>query len=58
MVYSTRAEPERVMSIARELGWHSSVIAERKGLIETFLVWKLTLKNADADRPGMAALSP
>ena len=58
MVYSTRAEPEGVMSIARKLGWHLSVIAERKGLIETFLVWKLTLKNADADRPGMAALSP
>jgi len=46
MVYSTRADPERVLSIAHELGWHVDVIAERKGLIETFLIWKLTLRTA------------
>ena len=42
MAYSSIAEPERVLKIAGQLGWSCRVAAERKGLIETIFIWKLT----------------
>jgi release factor glutamine methyltransferase len=43
MVYSSAAEPERVLEIAKELGWRVSVLAEKKALFETFSIYKLSL---------------
>lgn len=41
MAYSSIAEPERVLRIVREFGWSCLVIAERKGWIESFYIWKM-----------------
>lgn len=43
MVYSSAAEPERVLEIAKELGWLCSTIAERTALFETLSIYKLTM---------------
>ncbi len=45
MVYSSIAEPERLLTMATELGWDHSVVAEKRGLFETFLIWKLTPRS-------------
>jgi release factor glutamine methyltransferase len=45
MVYSSMAEPERVLDIAEESGWQYSIIAERKMSFETFYIYKLTTKQ-------------
>ena len=42
MIYSTAADPERVLAMAKELGWQVSVLAEKKALFETFSIYKLT----------------
>ena len=42
MVYSSAGEPERVLEMARELGWRCTTIAEKKALFETFSIYKLT----------------
>ena len=43
MVYSSAAEPERVLQIATELGWRWTVLAEKKVIFETFTIYKLTV---------------
>ena len=43
MVYSSAAEPGRVLQIATELGWRYSILAEKKVLFETFTIYKLTV---------------
>ncbi|MFC2163813.1 HemK2/MTQ2 family protein methyltransferase [Acidobacteriota bacterium] len=47
MAYSSIAEPERVLSIADKLGWTSKILAESKGLFETYVIWKLTSTMAN-----------
>jgi len=43
IVYSSIAEPERVLAMADELGWSCRILAEKKDLFETYVIWKLTL---------------
>lgn len=45
MVYTSIAEPERVLQIADEFGWDCRVVAKKKGLLETYLIWELTLRH-------------
>jgi len=49
MAYSSIAEPERVLRIADELGWSYHILAERKGLFETFVIWKLILHKIERE---------
>jgi len=49
MVYSSIAEPERVLRIADELGWSYHILAERKGLFETYVIWKLILHKGERE---------
>jgi len=42
MVYSSIAEPGRVLEMASENGWEWSMVARKKGLFETYLIWKFT----------------
>jgi release factor glutamine methyltransferase len=42
MAYSTIAEPERVLRTAEKQGWNCQILAEKKGLLETYVIWKLT----------------
>jgi release factor glutamine methyltransferase len=43
MVYSSIADPERVLEISRGFGWRNSLIAQGKTFMEKFLIYKLTL---------------
>lgn len=42
MVYSSLADPGRVLDIASEFGWDWSVVSRKKDFFETFLIWKFT----------------
>jgi release factor glutamine methyltransferase len=44
MVYSSIAEPERALKISNEFGWKWTLIAQGKTLMESFLIYKLTLE--------------
>lgn len=46
MVYSTLGEPERVLRLAREAGWDSEVMAEKKLPLETLLIYRFTVAGA------------
>lgn len=43
MVYSSIAEPDRVLKIADGLGWKNTLTAQRKTLMERFFIYRLTL---------------
>ncbi len=43
MVYSSIAEPERVLKISRQHGWNHVLIAQEKTFTEKFLIYKFTL---------------
>lgn len=43
MVYSSFAEPEKVLAISRQSGWIHSLIAEEQTISEKFLIYKFTL---------------
>lgn len=43
MVYSSFAEPEKVLAISEQSGWRHSLIAEEKTISEKFLIYKFTL---------------
>jgi release factor glutamine methyltransferase len=49
MAYSSIAEPERVLRMANELGWSYNILAKRKGLFETYVIWKLTVHNGEQE---------
>ncbi|MCJ7588234.1 MAG: tRNA (adenine(22)-N(1))-methyltransferase TrmK [Candidatus Aminicenantes bacterium] len=42
MVYSSIAEPEKILKISDELGWRHMIIARKKGVFEEFIIYKLT----------------
>jgi release factor glutamine methyltransferase len=42
MVYSSIAEPRRVLTMARQYGWQHSVIAQKRFLLETLSIYRLT----------------
>ncbi|MBS1112164.1 MAG: methylase [Nitrospirae bacterium] len=42
MIYSSIAEPEKILKIANELGWKYAVIARKKRAFEEFIIYKLT----------------
>jgi release factor glutamine methyltransferase len=42
MVYSSFAEPEKVLAISRQSGWRHSLIAEEQTISEKFLIYKFT----------------
>lgn len=50
MLYTTIARPERVLAMAADLGWKSAMVAKKRGLFETFVIWKLTVKNSQESR--------
>ncbi len=45
MVYSSIADPERVLKIADDFGWQYKIIAQKKALFETFFIYRLTRKR-------------
>jgi hypothetical protein len=42
MLYSSMADHESVLSIARELGWHFELISQQDTFSEKFLIYKIT----------------
>ena len=42
MIYSSIAEPEKILKISDELGWRHTVIARKKKVFEEFIIYKLT----------------
>jgi HemK-related putative methylase len=46
MVYSSIAEPERILKISQQLGWTHNLIAEEKTFTEKFLIYKFKLSDA------------
>jgi release factor glutamine methyltransferase len=42
MLYSSIAEPQRVLEISRQFGWHDRVIAHEKVSMEGFFIYRLT----------------
>jgi len=48
MVYSSFAEPERVLKISTQYGWRHSLIAEEQTISEKFLIYKFTLLESPA----------
>jgi release factor glutamine methyltransferase len=43
MVYSSFADPEKVLAISTQSGWRHSLIAEEQTISEKFLIYKFTL---------------
>ncbi len=43
MIYSSIAEPDRVLKISRQLGWNHRLIAQEKTFTENFLIYTFTL---------------
>ena len=41
MLYSSIAEPEKVMKISDELGWRHTILARKKRLFEEFVIYRL-----------------
>jgi len=48
MVYSSFAEPEKVLAISAQYGWRHSLIAEEQTITEKFLIYKFTLLGSPA----------
>jgi HemK-related putative methylase len=46
MVYSSIAEPERILKISQQLGWTHHLIAEEKTFTEKFLIYKFKLSDS------------
>jgi len=42
MIYSSIAEPEKILKISDELGWKYTIIARRKSMFEEFIIYRLT----------------
>lgn len=42
MIYSSIAEPEKILKISDELGWRHTIIAHKKKVFEEFIIYKLT----------------
>jgi len=42
MIYSSIAEPEKILKISDELGWRQMIIARKKKVFEEFIIYKLT----------------
>ncbi|MDP6491227.1 MAG: methyltransferase [Kiritimatiellia bacterium] len=49
MIYSSIADPASVLRMAGQLGWDNHVLAEKKTLLETFRIYRLTLRRGQAD---------
>ncbi len=49
IVYSSIADPGSVLRMAGQLGWDHSVLAEKKTLLETFRIYRLTLRPERED---------
>lgn len=45
MIYTSIAQPEHVLKIANEFGWKYHLIAKKRQLMETILIYKLTLNQ-------------
>jgi release factor glutamine methyltransferase len=45
MIYSSIADPERVLKIAEDFGWQYEVVAEKKITFETFYIYRLMVKG-------------
>ncbi|MCK5512699.1 MAG: tRNA (adenine(22)-N(1))-methyltransferase TrmK [Thermodesulfovibrionia bacterium] len=45
MVYSSVAQPERVLKIARELGWKYELIVQKRTFTEKFFIYRMTLNE-------------
>jgi release factor glutamine methyltransferase len=43
MVYSSLANPEKVLGISKQHGWHYTMIARERTFSEAFLIYRLTL---------------
>lgn len=43
MVYSSIAEPEKILKIADELGWRHTIMARKKRVFEEFTIYKLMM---------------
>lgn len=47
MVYSSLAEPERVLKIASDLGWRYEIMFEMKIIFERFFIYRFELAGGD-----------
>jgi release factor glutamine methyltransferase len=45
MIYSSIAEPEKILKITEALGWGHTVIARNKKLFEEFIIYKFTRQS-------------
>ena len=48
MVYSSFAEPEKVLAVSEQSGWRHSIIAEEQTISEKFSIYKFTLLESPA----------
>ena len=42
MIYSSMADPDRVLQLAERLGWKHTIVASKRSILETFLIYRLT----------------
>ena len=52
MLYSSIADPGSVLRMAGQLGWDHSVLAKKKALLETFFIYRLTVRREREDSSG------